>query len=201
MKLTRMVSWAALGLSGVTLYLVLKTPKPVATPQPPAVAAANAQSFQNKMTQLEQAKAEGQPLSEVHLTAGEVGAVMAQAMGALPNAGQQAAPTAGGEAISGEPRITGEPLVSFEGDVVHGQFAGEIGGKQVIVTVSGHLGSKDGYATFQPTEFKVGDLSVPVSLVNDALQKKMAEQREQLKLPDSVGDLKVENGELVVTPK
>ena len=69
------------------------------------------------------------------------------------------------------------------------------------VTLSGHLGSKDGYATFDPTEFKVGDLNVPVSLVNDALQKKLNEQKDRLKLPENVGGMKVENGELVMTQK
>ena len=63
--------------------------------------------------------------------------------------------------------------VSFDGDLVHGQFLTEIAGKDVWVTISGHIGEKDGYATFDPTEFKVGDLSVPVSLVNPALQKKL----------------------------
>jgi len=91
--------------------------------------------------------------------------------------------------------------VSFDGDQVHGQFLTTIAGKNVWITVSGHLGSKDGYATFDPTEFKVGDLNIPVSLVNDALQKRLAEQRGQLKLPDNVGGLKVENGELVLTQK
>jgi len=47
----------------------------------------------------------------------------------------------------------------------------------------------------------VGDLNVPVSLVNDALQKKLAEQRDQLKLPESVSDIRVENGQLVMTKK
>ncbi len=69
------------------------------------------------------------------------------------------------------------------------------------VTLSGHLGSKDGYAPFDPSEFKVGDLNIPVSLVNDALQKKLIEQRDRLKLPDNVGGMKVENGELVMTQK
>jgi hypothetical protein len=91
--------------------------------------------------------------------------------------------------------------VSFDGDVAHGQFLTQIAGKDVWVTLSGHLGSKDGYATFDPTEFKVGDLNVPVSLVNDALQKKLNEQRDRLKLPENVGGMKVENGELVMTQK
>ena len=42
---------------------------------------------------------------------------------------------------------------------------------------------------------------MPVSLVNDALQKRLGEQRDRLKLPDSVGDMKVENGQLVMTQK
>ena len=37
--------------------------------------------------------------------------------------------------------------------------------------------------------------------LGDALQKKLAEQRDQLKLPANVKDLKVENGELVFVPK
>ncbi|PYX36506.1 MAG: hypothetical protein DMG75_10345 [Acidobacteria bacterium] len=91
--------------------------------------------------------------------------------------------------------------LNFEGDIVRGQFLTEIAGKNVYVTLAGHLGTKDGYATFDPTEFKVGDMNVPVALVNDALQKKLAEQRDRLKLPEFVGDMKVENGELVMKQK
>ena len=87
--------------------------------------------------------------------------------------------------------------VSMDGDLVRGQFLAQIAGKDVYLTLAGHLGAKDGYATFNATEVRVGDLPVPASLVNEALQKKLAEQRDQLKLPDNVKDLKVENGELV----
>jgi hypothetical protein len=84
---------------------------------------------------------------------------------------------------------------------VHGQFLTEVAGKDVWITISGHMGERDGYATFDPTEFKVGDLSVPVSLVNPALQKKLAESRDRLKLPDGVGGMKVENSQLVLQGK
>lgn len=75
--------------------------------------------------------------------------------------------------------------VTMDGDIVHGKFLTEIGGKDVWVTISGHMGEKDGYATFDPTEFKVGDMEVPVSLVNPALQRKLAEERDRLKIPNS----------------
>ncbi len=85
---------------------------------------------------------------------------------------------------SGTPNIK-DQQVTMDGDIVHGKFLTEIGGKDVWVTISGHMGEKDGYATFDPTEFKVGDLEVPVSLVNPALQKKLAEERDRLKVQNN----------------
>jgi hypothetical protein len=222
-KLDRIISIATLVASVVAIVLVLKKPTPVAQPKTPAAIAASAQSFGQKMEQFEQTTQQSSPAytasyqttpsqtqqtvatpqskAEVHLTSDEVGAALAQAVGA---AGAGAAGT--GELApdfnlgGGAPTIK-DQQVSFEGDTVHGQFLTEIAGKDVWVTVSGHLSSKDGYATFEPTEFKVGDLNVPVSLVNPALQKKLAEQRDRMKLPENVGDLKVQNGELVMQQK
>ena len=129
--------------------------------------------------------------------------------GAAPAAGPTANSIAGGGSSEtsvplsgdlgpGQPEIKDYNL-NFEGDLVKGQFLTQIAGKDVWVTLEGHLGSKGGYATFEPTEFKVGDLSVPVSLVNGPLQNRLLEQRDRLKLPDSVGGIKVENGEVVLS--
>jgi hypothetical protein len=202
----------------VSVVLVLKKPVPVAQPQSPAAIAANAQSFGQKMEQLEQASRQApaasggsypaassqnqvetssstQPKTEVHVNSDEVEAALSQAVGA--GSGDLSQDSNVG---SGAPTIK-DQQVSFEGDVVRGQFLTVVAGKDVWITVSGHLTSKDGYAAFEPTEFKVGDLSVPVSVVNPTLQKKLAEQRDRLKLPDYVGDVKVQNGELVMQQK
>lgn len=200
-KLDRIISVATLLTSLIALVLVLKKPMPVAQPQPAAVAVANAESFQNKLQQLAEAPAEGQPPAEVHLTSDEVAAALAQAAGAIPPTETGVDPSSPEAPVApGQPEIK-DYQVSFDGDVAHGQFLTQIGGKDVWITLSGRLGSKDGYATFDPTEFKVGDLNVPVSLVNDALQKRLNEQRDRLKLPENVGSIRVENGELVVTRK
>ena len=202
-KIDRIISVATLVTSLIALILVLKRPAPVAQPQPAAAAVANAESFQEKVQQLAQPKDVGQAPAEVHLSSDEVSAALAQAAGQIPlAAATQAASGLSPEATvaPGQPEVK-DYQVSFDGDVAHGQFLTQIAGKDVWVTLSGHLGSKDGYATFDPTEFKVGELSVPVSLVNDALQKKLAEQRDRLKLPGDVGGIKVENGELVLTQK
>lgn len=207
MKLDRLISLATLGTSVIAIFLVMKKPAPVSQPLQPAVAAASAQSFQQKIDQLETPKQEGQAPAEVHLTADEVSAAIAQAAGTLPAVTEQGTsaapinPSSADAAIGSGPAEVKDYQVNFDGDVARGQFVTEIGGKTVYVTLAGHLGSKDGYATFDPTEFKVGDLNIPVSLVNDQLQKKLGEQKDRLKLPNGVGDMKVENGELVMTQK
>ena len=215
-KLDRIISIATLAASLVAIILVLKKPAPVAQPQPPAAIAEHAQAFDQKMAEFQQETQQapvvigiatstsgaGQvappsPKAEVHINSDEISAVLAQSLG---NAGGASALSPDTNIGSAAPTIK-DQQVSFDGDLVHGQFLTEIAGKDVWVTISGHIGEKDGYATFDPTEFKVGDLSVPVSLVNPALQKKLGEQRDRLKLPDNVGAMKVENGELVMQQK
>jgi hypothetical protein len=211
-KLDRIISIATLVASLIAIILVLKKPAPVAQPQAPAAIAEHAQSFDRKMAEFEQATQQSTssaasspsnpeagrtaPKAEVHINSDEIGAVLAQTLG-----------NAGGAALAPDSNIGSaaptikDQSVTMDGDLVHGQFLTEIAGKDVWVTVSGHIGEKDGYATFDPTEFKVGDLSVPVSLVNPALQKKLAEERDRLKLPDNVGAMKVQNSELVMQQK
>lgn len=209
-SISRIISIATLVTSVAALYLALRKPAPVAAPQPAAAVVANAESFQTKVTQLAQAQADGQTGSEVHLTAEEIGAAITQAQGSVPLPSQPTVVSSGHSTTDPASAIgpgaldasaMGEPLISMDGDVVRGQFLTEVGGKKVYVTLAGHLGAKDGYATFEPTEFKVGDLNIPVSLVNDALQKKLLEQRDRLKLPEFVSDVRVENGELIVKQK
>ena len=214
LKLDRIISIATLVASLIAIFLVLKKPAPVSQPLPPAAIAEHAQSFDQKMTQFEQATQQSSPSgsqsidkpapgetspsgkAEVHLNSNEISAVLAQSLC-----------NAGGAALTPDSNIGGaapaikDQHVSFDGDLVHGQFLTEIAGKDVWITVSGHIGEKDGYATFDPTEFKVGDLSIPISVVSGELQKKLTEQRDRLKLPDEVGDIKVENGQLVATQK
>jgi hypothetical protein len=219
LKLDRIISIATLIASLAAIVLVLKRPAPVAQPQAPAAIAQRAQSFDQKMAKFEEQtqQAPSQPnaassaspsetvqassstqssKAEVHLESDEVSAMLAQTLG-----------TAGAASLTPDSNLgAGTPVikdqqVSFDGDLVHGQFLTEVAGKDVWITVSGHIADKDGYATFDPTEFKVGDLNVPVSLVNPALQKKLGEERDRLKLPDNVGSMKVENGELVMQGK
>jgi hypothetical protein len=201
-KVDRIISIATLAASVVAIILVLKRPAPQV--QPPAPTAVVEHSPDQKSTQPQQltppssasaatgsrspepAQSPAQGSTAPSAKAGsqvnsdEISTVVAQMLGV--SSGGSLSPDS--NLGSGTPNIK-DQQVTMDGDIVHGKFLTEIGGKDVWVTISGHMGEKDGYATFDPTEFKVGDLEVPVSLVNPALQKKLAEERDRLKVPNN----------------
>jgi len=207
MKLDRIISIATLLAAVVAIFLVLKKPASVPAPQAPATAPERAQSSDpradvprpteqpapassffgantpaptNAMSQAPapatSAKADPRINSE------EVSAAVAKMLGGGSAGAANLSPDA--NVGSGEPNIK-DQQVTMDGDIVHGKFLTTIAGKDVWVTISGHMGEKDGYATFDPTEFKVGDTEVPVSLVNPLLQRKLAEERDRLKIPNN----------------
>jgi hypothetical protein len=206
LKLDRIISLATLAASLIAIVLVLKRPAAVVQPQASSATAEHTQSTDQKIAQPEQqptqsssasgaagsrtpqaAQPASQPGSSANPKAGtqvnsdEISSVVAQMLGA----------TAGNASLSPDSNLgSGTPdikdqQVTMDGDIVQGRFLTEIAGKQVWVTISGHMGEKDGFATFDPTEFKVGDMDVPVSLVNPALQRKLAEERDRLKIPNN----------------
>lgn len=222
MQITGRRIFSAIMLLGcfVTTYQLFSKPQPVASPQNVEVTKANAAAFDQKLERLESPRTAADAPAEVHFSSDEVSAEIAQSTSspapaasntasasshpaAVPDSAKPiSVPTSTPDAVvdTGQVQVKGYE-VKLEGDVARGQFVTQIAGKDVYVTLAGHLGSQDGYVTFDPTEFKIGDLSIPVSLVNSALQKKLAEQREQLKLPQGIASLRVENSELVITQK
>lgn len=202
MKIYRIMRWFMLAGAVVVSFLALKSPEPVAQQLNPLAAKERAASFQQKLSQLQTAQAHGESGSEARFTTEEVNAAIQQ--NAVPQPGPATVPTS---ALATDPAPSPSQLpikntlVRFDEDQVKGQFLTQVYGRDMYITIAGRLGTQNGYATFSPTEFKVGDLSVPVLLVDPPLQKKLAdpENHEKLKLPDFVKSLRVENGELVIT--
>jgi hypothetical protein len=206
LKLDRIISLATLVASVLAIVLVLKRPAPVAQPQTPATIADHVQSPDQKSVQPQQMSSLSSASGATGSRTPEAGPSASQPGSASPSpkAGAQVnsdeissavarmlGDTAGNAGLSPDSNLgSGAPdikdqQVTMDGDTVHGKFLTEIAGKQVWVTISGHMGEKDGFATFDPTEFKVGDMDVPVSLVNPALQRKLAEERDRMKIPNS----------------
>ncbi|HXJ85805.1 MAG TPA: hypothetical protein VMS18_03245 [Candidatus Binatia bacterium] len=201
-KLDRIISIATLIAAVAAIVLVLKRPAPVTQPatviverQAASDQTTNAPAPQSQSSLPSTQSSASSPVSQAtgqsapavaanaksssSVGSDEMNSMVTKMLGsASGSAGLSPDSNVGG----GMPNIK-DQQVTMEGDIIHGRFLTEIAGKEVWVTISGHMGEKDGYATFEPTEFKVGDMEVPVSLVNPALQRKLAEERERLKIP------------------
>jgi hypothetical protein len=210
LRLDRIISIATLVASVVAIVLVLKKPTPVQQPQAQTVIVERPASDQKAADSQPSTQApqlsipwsmsnpspqttiqatptvptvQSNPKPSPSATSDEMSSMVAKMLGSASGA---AALSPDSNIGSGMPNIK-DQQVTMDGDIVHGRFLTEIAGKEVWVTISGHMGEKDGYATFDPTEFKVGDMEVPVSLVNPALQRKLAEERDRLKIPNNSG--------------
>jgi hypothetical protein len=211
-KFDRIISIATLAASLLAIILVLKKPAPVATPAHTPAAGEHTlttdqASGSTRPTEQPSSGGVGYPPSasvssgtttasasqpatlatasnaktDPRINSEEISAAVANMLGGAAGASNL---TPDSNVSGGEPVIKDQQF-TMDGDIVHGRFLTQIAGKDVWVTISGHMGDKDGYATFDPTEFKVGDMNVPVSLVNPALQRKLAEERDRLKIPNN----------------
>lgn len=204
----KIIRWVILAVLVLVIVVSLRKPTPPALPIAAETAKEDLRTFDEKVDRLAESHARGEP-GEARFTGDEINSAIAHSLGA-DAVSAQATQSQSSQAQSSAPAGTAAPpeirtvQVGFFDDQVTGQFAAPIYGKEVYITLSGRLGAQDGYATFEPTAFRVGDLDVPlVSAIKDALQRKLAEpeNREKLKLPEYVSGLKIENGELVITEK
>lgn len=203
----KILRWTMLCAMLLVVVLMLKRPLPVAEPMAPAVAKERTEAVQGKMADLESAHQRGET-AEARFSSEEINATFQQAQteqtsapGAIHPRPVQAPQQADG--AESPPEIT-TTRIAFAGDQATGQFVVHgPGGKEIYLTISGKIRAVDGYASFEFTEGKIGDMPVPVALLNSRLQAKLEEPEThaKLKLPDFVADIRVENGQLVMTEK
>lgn len=76
-------------------------------------------------------------------------------------------------------------------------------GKDMSLQLEGKLGASDGYLHFVPVSGQIGSLPIPQSTLEAAVQEMMEspENREKLRLPADMSDLRIENGQVVATYK
>jgi hypothetical protein len=91
--------------------------------------------------------------------------------------------------------------VDMVGDVVRAYVIFDFHGKDMSLELDGHLGSENGYMKFEPISGKLGSLPLPQSTLESAVEKLMSspENREKLRLPEGVNDLRIEDGQAVVS--
>ncbi|HEX9456377.1 MAG TPA: hypothetical protein VF935_02025 [Candidatus Acidoferrum sp.] len=79
----------------------------------------------------------------------------------------------------------------------------DVHGKDMTLQLEGRLGAQNGYLRFDPVSGQIGSLPIPQSTLQSAMQRLMdsPENREKLKLPSDISDLRIENGEVVASYK
>ena len=224
-KLYNILTWSSLiGLIFVMILVFRKSPAPEIPADPTAAARA-----EKKFEAADQAKAAGQP-SQVALDRSELNSYLAQNLGleGTAPAGTGTVPgtngaSAGAQSPAGgsgsdpaavlssgeQPSIdeiqssVKDVKVDMVGDVVKAYVIFDFHGKDLSLELDGHLSADNGYMKFVPISGKLGSLPLPQSTLNEAVDKLMSspENREKLKLPSDISDIKIEDGHAVVQYK
>ena len=224
-KLYNVLTWSSLvGLIFVMILVFRKSPAPEIPADPTAAARA-----EKKFEAADQAKAAGQP-SQVALDRSELNSYLAQNLGleGTPPAVTGTVPGANGASAGAQSPAGGsgsdpaavlssgeqpsideiqssvkDVKVDMVGDVVKAYVIFDFHGKDLSLELDGHLSADNGYMKFVPISGKLGSLPLPQSTLNEAVDKLMSspENREKLKLPSDISDIKIEDGHAVVQYK
>src|SRR5216684_9288523 len=218
----RIFRWTTYAAAIVTLLMVFHAaPPPVIVTSPQAAA-----KVEQKVEAVEQAVASGQPATlrldqtelnsylASHLDIAPNGQAKAPSTSTAPNGAALDLPTANGTA-SDLPMPSGTSAEQLEqvrssvrdvkvelvDDRVRAYIVFDFHGKDMTLQLEGRLAATNGYLRFEPVSGQIGSLPIPQSTLETALQKMMnsPENREKLKLPAEIADLRIENGELLAT--
>lgn len=193
----RILRWSTYVATLITLILLLhKTPPPAVASTPEAAASA-----EEKVSQVQQSVLQGQPAT-LRLDETELNSYLANHLdlsaSALPSGGPGTPTDADVEQVRSSVR---DVKVQMEGDQVHAYLLFLLHGKEMSLDLVGKLGAADGYLKFEPVSGHIGSLPIPQSALESAVKQLMESpvNREKLRLPSDVTDLRIENGELVTT--
>jgi hypothetical protein len=182
-KIGKIITWLLLSLAIFTLVLVFWPPTNATQPSDPQAA----QSFDRKLTELEDAHARGET-SEVRLTGIEVNSKLQQIFGDAPSGG-----------LTGMRGVA----ISLEQDRLVAVFALKVIGIHLYITLGGKPGVEDHQLQFDLDQVRLGHMPTSSSLISEVLREKLAgsQGQEMMILPDYITAMHVENGELVVESK
>jgi hypothetical protein len=203
----RMVRWSTYAVVVITLVLALhKTPPPPVETNPQAAARA-----EQKFEDAERAVANGQSAtirvdetelnsyltSHLELSGKEVAKPAARAQ--QPGDSDGSAPTA--QDVEQMRSNVRDFKVQLVDDRVKAYVLFDVHGKDMTLQLEGRLGAQNGYLNFEPVGGQIGSLPIPQSTLESAVRRLMEspENREKLKLPPQIADLRIENGEVVAS--
>jgi hypothetical protein len=205
----RIFRWATYAGALVTLIMIFHAaPAPVIATTPQTAA-----RVEQKVEAVEQAMTNGQPAT-LQLDETELNSYLSSHLDISPATGN---PATVPETDTNLPKISGSSAeqiqqvrsavrdvkVELVEDRVRAYVLFDFHGKDMTLQLEGRLSTANGYLRFDPVSGQLGSLPIPRSALQTAIQKMMdsPENREKLKLPMEITDLRIENGELVASYK
>jgi hypothetical protein len=204
-RIVRLTTYAA---ALITIVLVLhKTPPPPIETSPQAAVRA-----EQKFADVERAVAAGQPAT-LRMDETELNSYLSSHL-ELSDSTPKPAPAGdqgGGANGAGPTARDVEQMRSNVRDVkvqliedrVKAYVVFDVHGKDMTLQLEGRLSAQNGYLNFEPVSGQIGSLPIPQSSLESAVQRLMnsPENREKLKLPPEITDLRIQNGEVVAVYK
>jgi hypothetical protein len=202
----RIVRWTTYAFALISLILLFhKSPPPLVETSPQAAA-----RVEEKFEQVEKAVASGQPAT-LHLDETELNSYLSSHLELKGNAASNAAPAGGTQ-----PSPTASPTpqeveqmrsnvrdfkVQLIDDRVKAYVVFDVHGKDMTLQLEGRLGAREGYLRFEPVSGQIGAFPIPQSALESAVKRMMdsPENRDKLKLPSEISDLRIQNGEIVAS--
>jgi hypothetical protein len=220
-KIYRALVWSSLVVLIVAMILILRQ----SSPPDVAYDSQAAARAQQKFAAADQAVAAGRP-SRVQLDPTELNSYLHQNLdlmgeGSEPSASsapsneladtKPAPPADPTASIPGADHATMEEVqssvrdvkVDMVGDLIKAYVVFNFHGKNLSLELQGRLHAEDGFLKFDPVSGKLGSLPLPQSTLDAAVKRLMEspQNREQLRLPPGVSDIRIENGQAVVVYK
>lgn len=211
-RLYRISTWVTLGMLVVAILLVLRKSPPPEVPVDPQAAA----RVEEKLRTDERLRAEEKQQAsetpavpsrphELRFDAPELNSLLSSSLALKPETGTSAPPSAA--ARGPEPSVeqiqstVKDVKVNLLDDRVQAYVVFDFHGQDLSLLLEGRLGVEDGYLRFEPTSGKIGSLPIPHSTLEEAVRRLLAspENKEKLHVPDDISNIRVRNGELVVT--
>jgi hypothetical protein len=90
--------------------------------------------------------------------------------------------------------------VGLVGDRVRAYVVFDFHGKDMSLTLEGRLRVVDGYLILEPTRGMLGSLPLPPGTLDGAVKRLLEspENKEKLRLPPEIRDIRVTNGQLEI---
>ena len=203
----RVVRWSTYAVVVITLILALhKTPPPPVETNPQAAARA-----EEKFEDAERAVANGQAAT-IRVDETELNSYLSSHWELAGKEAAKPSPAADQSSRSDNSAPTAQDVEQMRSNVrdfkiqlvddrVKAYALFDVHGKDMTLQLEGRLGAQDGYLNFQPVSGQIGSLPIPQSTLESAMRRLLEspENREKLKLPPQIADLRIENGEVVAS--